>query len=448
VSDKENVITGPFNRSEGVMGAVMMHRKPLRVEGLRPGHGGLIYYEGPVAVTDFVGVPILEGDSVMGVLCADRMDDRHFDQGDVEAIEASVESLLSIISNERVFNQLQRTKAEQSKLLTASEALSGKPGEGDALKAALNAASQIVQFEIGAVALVAEDGNQVVCEARGPKSEELLGVFVSANESLAAAALKNRHYLPYRGDLDPKQQTLLSKSSQGIFAKIHSAMVLPLTSGDMPIGTLILASSQHNVFDEEVRTTLQVMTNQLSTVIENARMYRKLEELATTDGLTGLPNHRLFQEVLDRKLASSARFGNKLSVIFCDLDHFKSVNDMYGHPVGDLVLKRLSAILTKEVVRDTDLPARYGGEEFAIICEGTDTEGAVNLAERIRGAVEEEVFHTSQGTLKVTISMGIATYPVHARKKEELIKRADTALYAAKEGGRNRTRTCERDMNS
>jgi two-component system, cell cycle response regulator len=441
VSDTEKVIARPFNKSEGVVGAVLTHRKPLRLAGLRHGYGGLVYYAEPTAVTDFIGVPILEGDNVTGVLCADRIDGRHFDQGDVEIMEASVESLLSIISNERIFNQLQKIRSEQSKLLTASEALSGKPGEKDALKDTLNAAGQIVHFEIGAVALVKEDGNQVVCEATGPKSERLVGVIVSVTESLAAAALKNKHYLPYRGELDPQKQTLLSKSSQGIFANMHSAMVLPLTSGDISIGTLILASSQYNVFDDEIRTTLQVMTNQLSTVIENARMYQKLEELATTDGLTGLPNHRIFQEVLDRKLASSVRFGNKLSVIFCDLDHFKSVNDIYGHQMGDLVLKRLSSILRKEVARDTDLPARYGGEEFAIICEGTDTEGAVNLAERIRRDLEEEVFHTDHGMLKVTISMGIATCPVHARKKEELIKRADAALYAAKEGGRNRIST-------
>ena len=446
ISDQGNVITKPFNKGDGVLGAVLNHRKPLRLEGLRPGYGGLTYYAEPVAVTDFIGIPILEGDSLMGVLCADRIDGRPFEQGDVETMEASVESLLSIIAHERVFNQLQKAKSEQGKLLMASELLSKNPEEKDVLTSALIAVGRIVPFELGAVALVAEDGDQVVSETTGPKSERLMGVVVSATESLAAAALKNRHYLPYRGELDPKQQILLSRQSQGIFAKMQSAMVLPLSSGETYIGTLILTSSEQGVFDEEVRTTLQVMTNQLGAVIENARMYQKLKELATTDGLTGLPNHRIFQESFDKKLASSARFGSHLSVIFCDLDHFKNVNDTFGHPVGDLVLKRLSSILKKEVVRDTDLPARYGGEEFAIICEGTDTEGAIQLAERIRKELEKEIFQTNQGTLQVTISMGIATYPNHARKKEELIDLADTALYAAKIGGRNQVRTWKKGM--
>jgi two-component system cell cycle response regulator len=446
ISDTGSVITKPVNKGDGVLGAVLKHRKPLRLEGLRPGYGGLIYYAEPVAVTDFIGIPLLEGDRLMGVLCADRIDGQPFEQRDVETMEVAMESLLSIIANERVFNQLQKAKSEQGKLLMASELLSGNPEEKDLLKAALIAVGRIVPFDLGAVALVAEDGDQVVREAAGAKSEGLVGVVVSATESLASAALKNRHYLPYRGELDPKQQILLSRQSQGLFAKMQSAMVLPLTSGETSIGTLILTSREESVFDEEVRTTLQVMTNQLGAVIENARMYQKLKELATTDGLTGLPNHRIFQESLDKKLASSTRFGNRMSVIFCDVDHFKNVNDTFGHPVGDLVLKRLSSILKKEVVRDTDLPARYGGEEFAIICEGTDTEGAVQLAERIRKEFEKEVFQTDKGRLQVTISMGIATYPIHARGKKELIELADTALYAAKEGGRNQVRAWKKGM--
>lgn len=446
LSDTENVTTKPIHKGDGVLGAVLKHRKPLRLEGLRPGYAGLSYYREPVAVTDFIAIPILEGDNLVGVLCADRIDSQPFDKRDVETMEASMESLLSSIANERVFHRLQRAKSEQGKLLLASELLAKHLQEGDLLKAALLAVGRIVPFEIGAVALVSEEGDQRVCEAAGPKSEKLLGVVASPTESLAAAALKNRHYLPYRGKLVPRQQLLLSRESQQIFAKMQSALVLPLTSGESAIGTLILASPEKEVFDEEVRTTLQVMTNQLGAVIENARMYQKLKELATTDGLTGLPNHRIFQESLDKKLASSARFGTNLSVIFCDVDHFKKVNDTCGHPLGDLVLKRLAAILKKEVVRDTDLPARYGGEEFAIICEGTDTDGAVHLAERIRKEFEKEIFQTPQGMLHVTISIGIATFPLDARKKEDLIEHADTALYAAKENGRNQVRIWEKGL--
>jgi diguanylate cyclase (GGDEF)-like protein len=128
------------------------------------------------------------------------------------------------------------------------------------------------------------------------------------------------------------------------------------------------------------------------------------------------------------------------------VDKFKRVNDTYGHPVGDMVLRGLAAILKQDVVRDTDMAARYGGEEFAVILEGTDTEGAAKLADRIRKDLEKAVFRTELGKLRVTISMGVSTYPDHAVSKEDLIERADIALYAAKEGGRNQVRTFEKQM--
>lgn len=445
LSDTENVITRPFAFGDGVLGAVMKSKKTMTLKGLRPGYAGLSYYADPVPVTDFVGVPILEGPSIRGVLCGDRTDGKPFEKEDAEALEAAVTSLLNTVANERVFNQLQKTKNEQAKLLKVSEALSKNPGEKETVRAALQAAHQIVQYDLGMVTLFTADGAHTVAEAVGKKSEDLVGTKVSSKGSLAAAALKNHHYLPYRGDFDAKSQILLSKKTQLPFLRMRSALVLPLISGETAIGTMILACLQPNVFDDEVRCTLQVMTNQLGTVLENAAMYQKLKELATTDGLTGLPNHRIFQEELDKKLASAVRFGTQLSVIFCDVDKFKNVNDTYGHPVGDMVLKGLSQILKRDVVRDTDLPARYGGEEFAIICEGTDTDGAVKLAERIRKDLEKEVFETDQGKLRVTISMGVSTYPIHGRKKEELIERADNALYAAKEGGRNQVRTWNKE---
>jgi diguanylate cyclase (GGDEF)-like protein len=446
LSDTENVITKSFFGGEGVPGAILKNRKPLTLKKLRPGYPGLTYYADPVPVTDFIGVPIVEGASLRGVLCGDRTCGKAFAEEDVETFEAAVESLLNTVANERVFNQLQKTKSEQAKLLLASEALSKHPGEKEVIQAALMAAHQIAQYDLGLVTLIGADGEHTVLEAVGKRSDELAGEKVSTKGSLAAAALKNRHYLPYRGDFDARVQILLSKKTQGTFARMRSVVVLPLISGETSIGTMILVCQQASVFDDEVRCTLQVMTNQLGTVLENAAMYQKLKELATTDGLTGLPNHRIFQEELDKKLASAARIGAKLSVIFCDVDKFKNVNDTFGHPVGDLVLKGLAKILKRDVVRDTDLAARYGGEEFAIICEGTDTDGAFKLAERIRKDLEKELFETDQGKLKVTISMGIATYPIHGKKKEELVERADTALYAAKEGGRNQVRTWTREL--
>lgn len=443
-SETDAITRRRIEKGAGVLGAVLQGGRPLRLKGLRRGYGGLPYYEEPTCVTDFLGVPISENGSARGVLCADRCGDRAFDAADAEILLAAAESLLSILSNERVFAQLQKAKSEQSKLLVATDLLSQALTEKDVVKAALEAAAQIAEYDVAAVALAGEGGKQKVLSARGQGAEQLSNLELSPNSSLAFAALKNRHFLPYRAQLDPRTQIVFSKKTQKVFGRMTSAMVLPLVSGEVPLGTLVLASEKVGIYTEQVRTTLQVLSNQLGAALLNAKMVRRLEEMATTDGLTGLPNHRTFQEELDKKLASANRFGAKLSVILCDVDKFKNVNDTYGHPVGDQVLRGLGQTLRRNVVRDTDLAARYGGEEFVIVCEGTDTQGAVNLAERVRKDLESQIFATDQGELRCTISMGVATFPEHGRTKEELIEKADTALYAAKEGGRNQVRTWNR----
>src|SRR5690606_10752900 len=145
-----------------------------------------------------------------------------------------------------------------------------------------------------------------------------------------------------------------------------------------------------------------VIADHAAIAIANARMYERMEQLATTDGLTGLVNQRQFQALFDASLARVERYGRKLSLILADIDHFKSINDTYGHPVGDRVLKAVAAIL-QGTARRTDVVARYGGEEFAILMEETASQGAFQMAERIRKAIEAEVFRSEPGSFRCTL---------------------------------------------
>jgi diguanylate cyclase (GGDEF)-like protein len=172
--------------------------------------------------------------------------------------------------------------------------------------------------------------------------------------------------------------------------------------------------------------------------IDRARLFDTTERLATTDGLTGLVNHRTFQDRLDAHLAQAERYGKRISLLLCDIDHFKSVNDTYGHPVGDQVLKAVAKALAKEA-RTTDVVARYGGEEFAVVMPETDTGGAMVIAERIRERIGQLALETEQGPLRVTLSLGVATFPEDGQKKALLVERADACLYHAKRHGRNQS---------
>jgi diguanylate cyclase (GGDEF)-like protein len=162
-----------------------------------------------------------------------------------------------------------------------------------------------------------------------------------------------------------------------------------------------------------------------------------MEEMATTDGLTGLLNHRMFQTKADEFLARYRRSDTSFAVILADIDHFKAVNDTYGHPVGDEVLRRVALTLA-DVLRETDIAARYGGEEFAIILVDTDVNGAKIIAERLREEVKALRFPSSQGEFFVSMSMGIGHCPLDATNKEALVDLTDRSLYVSKQRGRDR----------
>ena len=167
-------------------------------------------------------------------------------------------------------------------------------------------------------------------------------------------------------------------------------------------------------------------------VSDRVQYERHLQSLAQTDGLTGIPNHRAFQEFLEQRFTEAKRYAQPLALVLVDVDHFKQYNDTFGHPAGDEVLRQVAQIL-KYLARDADFVARYGGEEFAIALPFTNLEGAVQVAERLRRAIEEAEWRHRP----VTASFGVATLQPWMTSRQQLIEAADRALYRAKAAGRN-----------
>lgn len=163
----------------------------------------------------------------------------------------------------------------------------------------------------------------------------------------------------------------------------------------------------------------------------------RLEEMSTTDPLTQLVNWGAFHELLDHETARSLRYGSPVSLSLCDLDHFKRINDTYGHTAGDVALQRVAAAI-KSHVRGVDIAARYGGEEFALIFPETDKVAASLACEKLRHIIEQLEFEPPLQHERLTMSFGIASLPADAQTSEELIEKADKALYMAKSEGRNR----------
>ena len=209
---------------------------------------------------------------------------------------------------------------------------------------------------------------------------------------------------------------------------------VPLTAGQVNFGSLLLFGDH---FEDEDRMTAVSLASQAVVALDNARLHRIVERQALVDGLTGLANRRQCEETLASELARLERFGGPLAIVVTDLDWFKDVNDRFGHPSGDAVLRELAQLL-QETVRDVDLAGRWGGEEFIIILPGTDLTGGAQVAERIRVALAGRIVLSSDGApIPVTASFGVAATPP-ASTAEELFSAADAALYEAKRNGKNR----------
>ncbi len=439
VTESDDVADGPFSLGAGAVGAAVRRKVTTNLQEIRPGYRGICYYRGPAMVRSFIAVPVLERGHLRAVLCADRIAERPFSPTEEELLRGSTSHILRAFENERVFMALETSKREQEILYRASQALSTALTQDAVMEAGLDAAADIAPHDFAAITEYQPEGRRhIVQRAVGERALDLQGLRFRDNASLTAMVVKNRHYLPYRGDFDAKQQVLFTKKAK--IKGMESLLVLPLVVREEPIGTLIVASKTSSAFGASIRETLQALANQLAVSLANARAVRQLEELATTDGLTGCLNKRAFLSELNQKLMAAQRFGRKLSLIVTDLDHFKAVNDTYGHAAGDRVLQELGRVL-KQVKRETDLVARFGGEEFCVLCEETDARGAQLLAERVREELANTELQTELGALRVTASLGVATVPDHAKSAEELFSQGDKALYEAKNRGRNQVCT-------
>ena len=221
-------------------------------------------------------------------------------------------------------------------------------------------------------------------------------------------------------------------------AKPQDILIAPIHDDRQSVWAVVgLESNRAGTYSQSELQLLKTIMANVTTALTKARMYTEMEKLATIDGLTQIANHRKFQDILSMELERSQRYNTPLTLLLMDIDHFKKFNDTYGHPVGDLVLQMVAKALQGSI-RNTDYCARYGGEEFVVVLIQADEAQSRMLAERVRKAVETMQVRNEDKVLKVTVSIGSATYPFDARDKQELIDNADKAMYASKQGGRNR----------
>ncbi len=435
-SESANVTEEAMPAGIGAVGAVIKDARPVVLA--RPRAELLPYYDGSVEVVAFAGVPVLEGKTVRGVLVADRGSGAPFEKAEVELLIATAEQVTRIVQSERVFQAVERAKHEHERFYQASSELNRAFTLDEVYDAALAGARGVCEFDLAVIATHdPRTSTHTICRADGELAHRLTDKEFRDPAALVSMVVKNKIALPAGGDWRERNDDVFVFDTSVRLRQFESLLSLPLVSQDKVIGTFTVAAKRPGAFPRDRREMLGVIANQVAISLQNAKINKALEEQATTDGLTGLVNHRTFQERLSDLLGRAERVGFQVSILLTDIDHFKKINDNYGHPTGDEVLRRVSRLL-KDNARKVDIVARYGGEEFAIVLMDNGREDARLKAEQIREEVSRQIFESAKGPFKATMSLGIAVFPEDARSKQELITRADQALYAAKHGGRNR----------
>ncbi len=333
--------------------------------------------------------------------------------------------------------RLEEENQQLKELLQAARLVFSTLELNTAIDAILKSAHEITHANVTSIALLNEETGEL---------------YVHAHRGFDKDFIRSARWKPRKGGYidkilqSKKPLVFKNRAHQGLFKeryrksqKVKTMACAPLSFKGKALGILFADDFIPRDFSPAEQRALTVLSAFAANAIDHAKLHQLTKELARTDGLTGLYNYRYFHERLEDEIQRAKRYHRILSLIILDVDNFKHFNDAYGHSVGDVVLKKVAAII-KQSMRDVDLASRYGGEEFAVLLPETDTIHALAVAERIRRNIEKQ----TPGSLDIRgkegarASLGIACYPWDAQDKDDLIRRADEAMYTAKAQGKNR----------
>jgi diguanylate cyclase (GGDEF)-like protein len=434
-SQEELEFAHSFPAESGIFVSLRQGRQEIAGQPSTPLFQGLPYYPNGHAVGSFFALTLdrITTSCPSGYLCVDRAKAESWTDKEKELLRAAARKISLDIFLALQLADIDRDKKATNQVCLALQELNGVLGLEAAFQAAENAVRNLTGADFVAITLQNKKNHTIVL-AKGPGAEGLEGSEVSEDTCLVNQAMKMQRTMPPRPEYNGPAPIFSQATPMAGFG---SLLILPLMiKQEEPIGTLIVAGRVPGLFSKERQNILEVIGAQIATKIDLGRAHEKVYQLATTDGLTGLANHRTFQSALTNMTDRAHRMGSQIALLLCDIDHFKKVNDTYGHPFGDEALRAVAKVL-RDSVRTIDLAARYGGEEFTIILENTGCKGALLLAERIRSQIETLRLCCGTTPVPLTMSLGIAIFPEHSSDTTSLIAKADQALYAAKENGRN-----------
>jgi len=431
-----------FKKGNGLIGICAARNQPQYLPDMVIPTKSLGYYAQDLPVKSFLSVPITQGDRVAGVLVLDSLERDAFPSDTQNTLSRFTPFFGQIIENIRVSSEMNIRARNFAALHEMSSVLSSSLELDEVLDKLTLQIRSVVPFDFCVFLLFDETTGDAVITALKGYDKKFIGsrfpLDQSAILSLMYKQWRDRRIVSHHDpDLGDRGRDIGLFPLKELQQPIKSLFGRPLVAGDKFIGATFLSSIRTNTFTEYHRNFMDTLLNQVSMVVDNSVLHRSIRDMARTDGLTGLLNHRTFMEKLSDEYKRLGRDPRPFSILLVDIDFFKKVNDTYGHPVGDVALTRVAGVL-RDVVRGSDFVARYGGEEFAVGMVDTDSRGAQQMAERVRHLMEKTTITAGKNEFQVTLSIGVASFPLDSRKAEEIVGLSDEALYHAKRTGRNR----------
>jgi diguanylate cyclase (GGDEF)-like protein len=374
-----------------------------------------------------LAIPMMVRDEVVGVLDCQSEKVNHFDRETIDLLTLFSTQASMALQNARLYS-LERRRAQQ---LEAINAIAQHTTAVLDIKELLAKVCSLIQdaFQVSHVSVLLREEDDLVLRAH---HGSLTPRIIDSGKMPCGRGPWGQALSTGKTVIEDDVHAMVDQ--EGFYLETGSRMCIPLISFGQTLGVLALDSAQTGAFRHVDMQPLESVADICATAIQNAHYVERVKQLAYLDGLTGIFNRRFFELRILEEIERSRRFDAGMAVIMVDIDHFKRLNDEFGHLLGDEVLRQVSSIFHQQL-RKIDVVCRYGGEEFAILLSQTNLDHAMGVAEKLRRMVETWQFPGVPQP--VTISAGAATYPDHGGTRDELVKAADAGLYAAKQAGRN-----------
>jgi diguanylate cyclase (GGDEF)-like protein len=376
--------------------------------------------------------PLISRGNLIAILALGKKESGRYSVEDVNLVETVATQVSASLEKEYLQEQLRKREQELELINRLANVVTSSLNIRDVYGAFIAELKQVVDVNWATIALI--EGDEIRFEVL---STEVGSTWQAGEKILLKGTgiewVANNKKALVEPDL--AKNTRFNTGEEHLKWGIRSIIYLPLVVKNEAIGSLVIASRQPNAYTPGQVRLLKGLASQIAVPVENSRLYSKAEQRARVDELTGLFNRRHFDESVKLEIDRHARYRSMLSLIFLDLDLFKAYNDMQGHTAGDRVLELIGR-LVNGALRSTDLAFRYGGDEFAIILPQSANNDAFIVAERVRGKIAAEM---GKRDIKISASLGLASWPSDGVTSDELVNAADKALYYAKETGGNRT---------